>query len=462
MSYQDPIAVPLSGNPWIDGLTDGYRWGTTKDNPAVGYTFISDTREKPGGEFGGYPSWGWSDEERQLMENAMDNVAKVCGIEFVDRGDDNDDEVEIWFYNLDNSSSEGSYGFSYTPGSDSDEGLVAINWSAYQNQDGSFKNSIASGSFYGITFLHELSHAVGLKHPHDRGLKGQPRFPGLTRNSNEFRDSGDYGQNAHPWTQLSYVDKSAKNGLVPDRIEAYGFLQSLGALDVAALQWLYGTNGRTAGGNDVYRLPQKNQEGTGWQSIWDTGGTDRIDGSGAKKAVRIDLRNATLDLSEAAGGYVSRVDGVDGGFTIAYDWDGQTIDKTTAGCVIENASGGKKADLLIGNFADNQLKGGKGRDILFAGAGRQNRSIGGKGKDQFWIDSGAESFVKITDFKSGQDYLVFDEGINEESVDLRLRSKHTKIFIADAQVGLVKNGQVDEQDVLFTDFSATLDPASEF
>ena len=139
--------------------------------------------------------------------------------------------------------------------------LVAINWSAYQNNDGSFKNSIASGSLYGITFLHELSHAVGLKHPHDRGLRGQPRFPGLSRNSNQYKDAGDYGQNAHPWTQLSYVDKRADNGLVPDRIEAYGFLQSPGALDVAALQWLYGINDQAAGKNNVYRLPQKNEEG---------------------------------------------------------------------------------------------------------------------------------------------------------------------------------------------------------
>ena len=49
-------------------------------------------------------------------------------------------------------------------------------------------------------------------------------------------------------------------------------------------------------------------------NIWDTGGTDRIDTRA--KSRQIDLRNATLDLSEAAGGYVSRVDGVDGGFTI--------------------------------------------------------------------------------------------------------------------------------------------------
>ena len=60
VSYKTPIAVPTSGNQWIDGLIDGYRWGVDASDPDVGYTFIGDTRELPSGEFGGYPSWGWS------------------------------------------------------------------------------------------------------------------------------------------------------------------------------------------------------------------------------------------------------------------------------------------------------------------------------------------------------------------------------------------------------------------
>ena len=112
----------------------------------------------PGGEFE-IPSWGWSEEERQLMEAGMDAVSAVSGLKFEDRGNNNDDGVEIWFYTLNNRASEGSYGFAYTPGSDSDEGLVAINWSTYLNKDGSPKRSIASGSYLAITFLHELSHA---------------------------------------------------------------------------------------------------------------------------------------------------------------------------------------------------------------------------------------------------------------------------------------------------------------
>ena len=418
MAYKTAIEVPRSGNAWIDGLTDGYRWGTTPTDPAVGTTFISDTSDLPGGEFGGYPSWGWSDQERQLMEGAMEEISAVCSLQFVDRGDDNDDAVEIWFYNLDNRQSEGSYGFAYTPGSDSDEGLVAINWSTYQNADGSFKNSIASGSFYGITFLHELSHAVGLKHPHDKGLFGQPRFPGLTRRSNEFRDKGHFDQNAHPFTQLTYVDKGARNGLVPRSIEAYGFLQTPGALDIAALQWMYGINPDAASGDDVYTLPLENREGTGWRAIWDTGGVDRITAADATAPVTIDLRNATLGDDVNAGGYVSRAADVFGGFTIAHDWDGRNLGQPAGLCVIEIAIGGKGDDLLIGNDADNRLKGKKGADVLAAGGGDGNRVTGGKGRDQFWISAQQGALVEVTDFNPRKDRLVFDVDVSAVTLDL--------------------------------------------
>ncbi len=45
VSYKTPVRVPRSGNPWIDGLTDGYRWGVTDSDQKIGYTFIG-TRGK--------------------------------------------------------------------------------------------------------------------------------------------------------------------------------------------------------------------------------------------------------------------------------------------------------------------------------------------------------------------------------------------------------------------------------
>ena len=94
VGYKTPVRVPRSGNPWIDGLTDGYRWGVTDSDQKIGYTFIGDTREMQNGEFGGYPSWGWTATERQVMENAMNEISSVCALKFVDRGDNNDDEID--------------------------------------------------------------------------------------------------------------------------------------------------------------------------------------------------------------------------------------------------------------------------------------------------------------------------------------------------------------------------------
>ena len=426
MDYKTAVAVPRSGNQWIDGLTDGFRWGVTREDPTIGYTFISETSSLIAGEFGGYPSWGWNDAERGTMEHAIDAIEAVCGLSFVDRGDDNSDNVEVWFYTLDDSEAEDTYGFAYTPGSDPDEGMVAINWSLYRSNDGTFNHSIEPGSFYGITFLHELSHAVGLKHPHERGLLDQPRFPGLTRSSNKFKNKGEFDQNAHPFTQLSYVDKGAGNGLVPTSKADHGFLQVPGALDIAALQWMYGINPTTASGDDIYRLPLSNQEGIGWRVIWDTGGTDRITASHSSDPVTIDLRNATLGSDPQAGGYESRVHGMTGGFMIAHDWDGLVLGQPAGLCVIEEAIGGKGDDRLIGNAGSNVLKGRRGADLIYAATGSANVVVGGKGRDQFLVDTNSGAYVTVKDFKSSKDRLVFD--VPEAAVSFQTSKKNTDVF----------------------------------
>ena len=449
--YKTPVAVPASGNQWIDGLIDGYRWGVDTSDPDVGYTFISDTRDLPSGEFGGYPSWGWNARETSVMKKAMANISSVCRLRFIDRGDNNDDNVEIWFYSLDSKESDDSFGFAYTPASDLDEGLVAINWSLYRTEDNLFTNSISPGSFYGITFLHELCHAVGLKHPHELGLNGQPRFPGLSRSSDQFKDKGMFEQNAHPFTQLSYVDKKAKNGFVPENNAEDGFLKSPGALDTAALQWMYGINSGYKSKDNIYRLPRSNSARRGWKCIWDTGGIDKIDGSKSRKSVLIDLRNATLGDTEAAGGYPSSVEGVYGGFTIAHDWNGRQLGRAANLCIIENAIGGKAGDRLIGNQAANELRGMRGDDVLYSGGGRGDRLFGGKGKDQFWIDVVDKAKVKVMDF-SPSDRLVF----NVSEADLMIKNNQRGALITSDNGFLAElvgfTGFSFEKHALFEDF----------
>ena len=85
------------------------------------------------------------------------------------------------------------------------------------------------------------------------------------------------------------------------------------------------------------------------------------------------------------------MDGIFGGFTIAHDWDGKTLDEPAGLCVIENATGGKSDDILIGNHVSNVLRGRRGDDILYSGAGDRNRSIGGRGR----ISSGLKRMISL-------------------------------------------------------------------
>jgi serralysin len=155
---------------------------------------------------------------------------------------------------------------------------------------------------------------------------------------------------------MSYVDGLDSNKLDPELDIGYGYQGTPMALDIAAVQHLYGANMSHRTGNDVYQLPKVNRRGTFYSCIWDGGGVDEISHAQGRGACTINLNEATL-AKKKAGGFISSVLGVYGGFTIAN------------GVVIENAVGGNKNDKIIGNNADNLLNGGLGADTLRGGAG---------------------------------------------------------------------------------------------
>ncbi|MDQ4086491.1 MAG: M10 family metallopeptidase C-terminal domain-containing protein, partial [Pseudomonadota bacterium] len=161
----------------------------------------------------------------------------------------------------------------------------------------------------------------------------------------------------------------------------WGYNATGGAFDIAVLQAKYGANPTQGAGHTTYVLPDTNEQGTFYVTIWDVSGVDEIvhDGSGS---ARIDLTAATLDYSPTGAGVVSYVGGIYGGFTIAN------------GVVIENAKGGSDADILIGNTADNFLDGRGGADKL----------IGGAGNDSYGVDSGSD--VITENDRGGTDRVV--------------------------------------------------------
>ncbi len=240
----------------------------------------------------------------------------------------------------------------------------------------------ANGGFGYRMFLHELGHALGLAHPHDDG-HGSTIMPGV---SYEFNDYGTHDLNQGVFTIMSY-NRGWAIGQNPEHsgVADYGYNSGPGALDIAAIQHIYGANMSTGAGNNTYVITDK----MGWKAIWDVGGTDRIIYNGSE-SVKIDLRAATLDGGEHTGGYLSYVKGSGnyGGYTIAGDITNALANRGgEVGVIIENATGGNGADELIGNSIRNVLIGRGGADKIF-GNGGNDLVWGGNGYDKIWGGSG--------------------------------------------------------------------------
>jgi hypothetical protein len=237
------------------------------------------------------------------------------------------------------------------------------------------EEGLAPGGLGFYTLLHEMGHMLGLAHPHDGGGRDGTNsalpvdaetFPGVELyaafGSNKGMDS--YGTNALNqgiWTIMSYntgwqVDSLGKSTNLGGGEDSFGQSATPMAFDIAAIQLIYGKNTTYKTGNDQYVVPIANAPGTFWSCIWDAGGADTISAATATTACTIDLREAPLTGANA-GGYVSHVAGITGGFTIAN------------GAVVENAIGGSGNDTINGNPGNNTLTGGGGIDTLDGGAG---------------------------------------------------------------------------------------------
>ena len=420
-----------SNNPWIDGLIDGGYWTAASKPLELTFSLI-DSQGIAGESPTRFKSYSWNGSEKKIVELAFSNIESVANILFRDAGTNNTENAQLKIH-LTGSNTMGSSrgGFGYAPHKKvEDSGMIGINRDWYLPPNGEQRFQPLAGGIYGYTFLHEICHALGLKHPHEK-VNGFPTFPGIKKGGYIGSHKGDFEQNAPPYTQMTYVtDVGGEEYENAPRKREYGYLENPGALDIATLQWLYGANTEHESKDNIYDLPVKTKRGTGWSTIWDTGGIDSIEGRNAKSSVTIDLRNANLGNNGRAGGSISSINGVMGGFTIAHDWDGKTVQQKPGLCMIENAVGGPKNDVIRGNYADNELVGGDGNDHINGGNGNDTL-IGGRGKDVLKGGPGRDQFVlskdmvdEIEDFSfEDGDTITFKDSILKNQNDLQIIGK---------------------------------------
>ena len=340
-TQSDKIPGRGYGNALIDALVWGCAWTTDP----VRFYFGDGEVLAADSSIGTFTGGAWSDEEKLAFTTALAQYSAVCNLQFTAASSASAADADIvWWLAPASAMGARVLGMHEVP----DNSWQPIY--GYFNKDDPTWANLEVGSYGYVTVIHELGHALGLAHPHDGGDQADAtQFPGVRGP----RSTGTNGLNQGIWTTMSYNDGWQSQ---PSPSSHFGYQGGPMALDIAALQAIYGANNATASGDDSYHLPDALADGTYWTCIWDVGGSDTISNEGAVYACTINLNAAPLVGANAAG-YVSWNSGIPGGYTIAN------------GVVIENATGGSGNDTLIGNAADNVLDGGEGVDRMFGGHG---------------------------------------------------------------------------------------------
>jgi hypothetical protein len=276
-TVSDITTTPLSGLNHIDALLDtGPDWNyLTPAGNTLYYTFSV----LSGNEAGQTGQEGFTLAQQVAARTAFDYISKLTGIQFVETVNGTDAQIHLCNTDLQGSNVTGlcSWHSSYTY---SGTNVVSYEADAYVYLDNvewfSQNHNLNPGGYGYETLLHELGHALGLKHPFDDSI----HLPASQDNTNN--------------TLMSYTSVG-------------GAHSTYSQYDIAALNWLYGTDG-LGGALGINST-------TGARYLTGTSGTDTLTGTAANDTLEGDGGNDMIDGGSGTDTAVFR--GVRSNYTIS-------------------------------------------------------------------------------------------------------------------------------------------------
>lgn len=369
--------------PAINALLSGTAWGswyTTDTSLTISYSFPWTSNATA--VFSGYKTTSYSNENQNTAaqkyglnntqiaaaELALQAWANVADIRFTETKETSTSVGDIRFAFTSNIASS-SWGGAYPPDNYWPYGGDIWISTLYASS-----SDWSVGSYNYEALMHEIGHAIGLKHP----------FEG----TNTLPSSVDYRSN----TIMSYTNPS--NSLfvrVSSSNDSYSYdafnvsPETPMLYDIAAIQYIYGANTSYKTGDDTYSFATNDPF---YKTIWDAGGNDTISVSNFSKACTIDLNQGHFSKISIASDDFSNINWQKKPPTPSYD--GTDNLAIAYNCIIENAIGGSGNDTLIGNEVANKLEGGAGNDTLYGNDGN-DELLPGAGNNMVYGGSGIDT-----------------------------------------------------------------------
>ena len=365
---------PETGTDYIDGLISGAYWQLDSARTLTWGL----------GDFG----YTWSNRGYQVIQAAFDAWEAVIDINFVYAGYNGDYRnlsADIMISLHDDSFFVNSdiAGRGIFPNSAFADSIIASEGNtifSYPNPEGDITFNVDSPVFDWINIgsnlfhivLHEIGHALGLKHPHDGGLAGYTTYQaaGLDEYDSGFLTLMSYEPTSHIWE--------------------YGWASTPLPLDIIAAQTMYGANQTTDIGDTTHTL---SEDGL-LRTIYDVSGNDTLDARNIGHGL-------TLKLQQ-------------GSFTTVNTISTVYIAVNT---VIENVVGSYFNDLIVGENGENTLLGLSGNDEI-QGLGGNDLITGGSGNDLIFGQGGRDELqggngADELQGGSGDDKLFGQAGIDK-------------------------------------------------